>query len=41
MYIEYKGGGHVFDQFGNQRISMSAGLHGTARIGRVIGMRAL
>lgn len=35
MYIEYKGGGHVFDQFGNQRISMSAGLHGTARIGRV------
>jgi len=31
MYIEFKGGGFEFDQFGNQRIS-SGGLHGSAWI---------
>jgi hypothetical protein len=35
MYIEYKGGGYEFDQFGNQRISTSGSLHGSAWIGRV------
>ena len=35
MYIEYKGGGYEVDQFGNQKISSSGGLHGSAWIGRV------
>jgi len=40
MYIEYKGGGYENDQFGNQRISTAAGLHGSAWIGRVTFSRS-
>ena len=35
MYIEYKGGGFRNDQFGNVKLGQDAGLHGSARIGRV------
>jgi hypothetical protein len=35
MYIEWKGGGFEHDKFGNTGISENAGLHGSARIGRV------
>jgi hypothetical protein len=35
MYVEFKGGGFRTDQFGNVKIGENAGLHGTARIGRV------
>ena len=35
MYIECKGGGFREDQFGNVKVGQDAGLHGSARIGRV------
>jgi hypothetical protein len=35
MYIECKGGGFREDQFGNVKVGENAGLHGSARIGRV------